>query len=289
MKRLPIILTLIIGLTVNCYSQWKNSDYILLVRYSEHTICKVLDINGQKVDYDRHHCDDHLADIDNFSEYFPSKRIFYYDGEVSLSNEDKVILWDYVPVISNLPLEHSEIKIDAILNGSILQFNINNKEIELSPKGLYRDTLNYTERKNNKRIEYTTAFRVENLGLIKRTNIIDNKDWELKRIELGLTPITVVISPDTEYKGEQKVLADYLITNIDFSLLDGLGVENKTLAFEFYTDENGEVAEVIFLRIINPTFDKHVFDLINNMPKLEYGMNENGDIPAKIRVIINTE
>src|SRR5690606_15524693 len=143
------------------------------------------DINGQKVDYDRHHCDNHLADIDNFSEYFPSKRIFYFDGVVSFSNEDNVILWDYIPIMSKLPLKHSEIKIEAILNGSILQFSLNNKEIELSPKEVHRDTLNYTKRDNNRQVEYATIFRVENLGLIKKTNIIDNKDWELKRIELG--------------------------------------------------------------------------------------------------------
>ena len=289
MKQLTEILIFALGVTLASCSQPKNSDYILLVRYSEHTICRALDNAGQIVDYDSHDCDDYWTDIDNFSEFFHSKRILYFDGEVSFSDEDKLILWDYVPFVTKLPLEHSQIKIDTILNNSTLKFIFNNRVIELSENSIYRDTLEYAKTIDDQKIENTTVIRVENLGLIKKTNIIDNKNWETQKINLRLTPTTVIISPKSEYNGEQTDFANYLINHIDFSILDRTKSENNTLVLDIYPNEKGEVAEILFLRVVSPAFDKHVFELIKNMTRVDYLMNVNDDIPAKIRVLIYAE
>ena len=278
-------------LSINCFSQQPNNvDWILLIDYNEYTFCEVLEIDGQKVDPKKHFCDKISATVDDFSEFFPIKRVFYYDGEVEITDNDIILFWDYdlKKQIDSLSFTYSRIKIENIKNDSILKILLNNKQMYLSPNEVKKDTIVLTKKEKNKLVKYTIFITVENLGLIKNENVIDNKDWKIKSFELRLdAPITADVMP--EFKGGMLEFQKYLTDKIGNATLSNSEITDTKLFVQFIIDEKGDVTMVRILRGINQEINKQVKVAIENMPKWKPGMTDDEVVPVRMVIPINIE
>ena len=116
-------------LTIQSFGQQFDNDLILLIDYNEFTSCEVIEIDGKKVDPNKHFCGDIPYISDDFSEFFPINRVFYYDGDVELSKNDFILFWDYdvKKQIDSLPFSYSKVKINEISNDTILKIQFNAK------------------------------------------------------------------------------------------------------------------------------------------------------------------
>jgi len=290
MKRLTTILIFLSILTIQSFSQQSHNDMILLINYNEYTSCKVVEIDGQKVASNKHFCGGIPAIVDDFSEFFPIKRVFYYDGNVDLSKNDIILFWDYdvKKQIDSLPFSYSKVKINEITNDTILKIQFNDKSIELAPNENRIDTIILTKKEKNKLVRYTAIISIENLGLIEKKNVIGNKDWKTRSLELGLDgPTFVEVMP--EFEGGQNEFIKYLTSHIEYPVLDSSENINTKLVIEFVIDGKGEITMTRILRSINPTFDNHIVEVLKNMPKWKPGMNNGKAIPVKMVIPINIE
>jgi len=277
-------------LTIQGFSQQSDIDMILLIDYNEYTSCKVVEIDGQKVDPNKHFCGDIPHISDDFSEFFPIKRVFYYDGDVDLKKNDLILLWDYdVKIqIDSLPFTYSKVKIKSILNDTILKIQFNDKPIDLTPNEIKTETITVTKKEKNKLVKYTTTISIENLGLVEKKYVIGNKDWKVRSYELGLdAPTFVEVKP--EFEGGQSEFLKYLTEHIEYPSLDSSENINTKLVIEFIVNEEGEITMTRILRSINPSFDNHVIEVLKNMPKWKPGMNNGKFVPVKMVIPINIE
>lgn len=285
-----ILLTL---LAINCKGQsqiYSDKNFILLVDYNEYTSCKVLEVDGKKVDHKKQFCSAFSGIVDDFSEYFPIKKVFYYDGELELKGNEMILFWDYdfKKAIDSLPFSYSKVIIKTLLNDSTITINLKGKELILRPNEIYNDTNQIITKEENKLLEYTTYFSIENIGLIRKENVIDNKKWEYKRKELKLdAPTTAEIMP--EFEGGMNEFQKYLIENIKYPVIGDVETINTKLFIEFIIDEKGNVSMSRVIRSINPTIDNNVLEIISKMPKWKPGMNNGVAVPVKMIIPINIE
>lgn len=290
MKRLTTILILLSISTIQGFSQHSHNDMILLINYNEYSSCKVVEIDGQKVDPNKHFCGEIPAIVDDFSKFFTIKRVFYYDGNIDLSKNDFILFWDYdvKKQIDSLPFSYSKVKINEIINDTILKIKFNDKSIELAPNENKIDTIFLTKKEKNKLVRYTSIISIENLGLIEKKNVIGNKDWKTRSLELGLdAPTFVEVMP--EFEGGQGEFLKYLTEHIEYPTLDSSKSINTKLVIEFVIDKKGEITMTRILRSINPTFDNHVVEVLKNMPKWNPGMNEGKTVAVKMILPLNIE
>ena len=290
MKRLTTILIFLSILTIQGFSQQSEIDMILLVDYNENVSCEVVEVDGQKVDPNKHFCGEIPYISDDFSEFFPIKRVFYYDGDVDLTKNDFILLWDYdVKIqIDSLPFTYSKVKIKSILNDTILKIQFNDKPIDLTPNEIKTETITVTKKEKNKLVKYTTTISIENLGLVEKKYVIGNKDWKVRSYELGLdAPTFVEVMP--EFEGGQSEFLKYLTEHIEYPSLDSSENINTKLVIEFIVNEEGEITMTRILRSINPSFDNHVIEVLKNMPKWKPGMNNGKFVPVKMVIPINIE
>jgi len=98
------------------------------------------------------------------------------------------MLWNHniKRLISNLPYTYFRIRINLIINDSVLQLNFDNRTILLSPNNILHDTVVIEEMQGNKLVSITTVLSIENLGIMSKENTIDNSGWETKSLKLGL-------------------------------------------------------------------------------------------------------
>lgn len=290
MKRLIIILILLDAFAIISFSQQCSDDLILLLKYNEYTSCEVLKIDEQKTDEKNHFCDEVNSDEDDFSEYFPKKKVFYYDGRLELTMKDLILFWNYnnKQQIDKLPFTSSNIKIISVFNDTILKIQLNDTTIDLLPNQNITDTIIQVKKENNKLVKYSTSILVVNLGLIEKKNTIDNKEWKTKSYELGLdAQIFAEVMP--VFRSGQNDFLKYLMENVKYSDLDRLEITNTKLVIQFIIDENGEITMTRILRSINPIFDGRVIEVMNNMPKWKPAMHNGKAIPLKMTYPINFE
>src|SRR5690606_3930671 len=127
----------------------------------------------------------------------------------------------------------------------------------LSPNKIIVDTIILTKKEKNKLVKYSTIISLENLGLIEKKNVIDNKDWKTRSLELGLNaPTLVEVVP--EFEGGESEFIKYMTEHIEYPALDSSKSINTKLVIEFIIDEKGEITMTRILRSINPAFDNHV-------------------------------
>lgn len=271
-----------------CQSLIQN-DKILLINYFEHTDCEVIEVD-EKNDSNYNPCDYDYIDIDDFSQYFPIKKVFYYDGFVKLTENDKILIWDYdnKKEVENFPFAYSKIKINALENDTTVKLILNNIEKVLSPNNILRDTIILIKKEDGKTVKYTTFVSVNNLGLIKKENIIDNINWKTKSFDLRLdAPNIAEIMP--EFEGGQDAFRKYLIENIKLQTLEKSENINFTLYVEFIIDEYGKITTSTILRGVSPAIDNLITEVLQNMPKWKPGMNFGKAVAVKMILPIQIE
>jgi TonB family protein len=290
MKRLTTVLIFLCILTIQSFSQEPDIAKILLIDYNEYTTCEVVEIDGQKVNPNKYSCEEISVDVDDFSEFFPLKKVFYYDGEAELTKNDIILFWDYdlKKEIDSLPFSYSKIIINEISNDTILKIQFDTKPIDLAPDEFVSDTIILTKKEKNKLLKYTTIISIRNLGLIENKNVIDNKDWKTKSLELSLdAPTFVEVMP--EFEGGKSEFLKYLTEHIKYPPIDSSKNINTKLVIEFIIDETGKITMTRILRSIDTNFDKHVVEVLENMPKWKPGINEGKPVAVKMILPINIE
>lgn len=277
-------------LTWKVFSQGTPNDMILLIRYAEETECKILKTDNY-VDADKYHCDEIYEEIDDFSEFFPKEKVFYYDGEIELIPNDKILFWEYGynKIISELPFKYSDLKIDSLLTSGTIIIQIEKKQFELAVHCSFTDTIKKTEVRNQQTVLYKKIISLENLGLIEKKNIIDNKTWETQKYKLGLDALLLVeVMP--VFQGGSGNLLEYLTERIEYpTVLENSEMMNTKIYIEFIINEIGDIEKIKVLRSINPSFDKHVCDILQNMPKWTPGMQDGKPVPVKMILPINID
>lgn len=290
MKRITTLLLLIIVMLNLSKGQKPNSDNILLIQHDEYSKCEIIKIDSKKVVPYRTICDEIMINVDDFSEYFPIKKVFYYDGLVHLTSNDKILLWEYANIksIDTLPYLSSKIKINEILNDSIIKIQFNNKSIELAPNDFIVDSIIFIKKEKNKRVRHTTIISIKNFGLIEKKNVIDNKDWKIRSKAIGLDAPTVVdIMP--EFEGGWNEFLNYLNNHIEYPILNKSERTNTSFFVEFIIDENGEITMTRVIRSINQTFDMNVIEVLEKMPKWKPGMHNGKPVAVKIELPIDID
>lgn len=283
MKRLNPIYLFLCLLPFEGFTQQSKSDMILLVEYNENTECEVIEIDGQQVASSNHFCGGIPAIVDNFSNFYPTKKVFYFDGELELSSNSRILFWDYdyKKEIENLPFSYSKVKINALSNDTVLKIQLHNQNFELLPNQIKFDTIVITKKEKNKLAQYTTSISIKNHGLIEKKNVIDNKQWATQSVELAIdAPTSAEVMP--EFEGGQEQLFEYLFSNIKYPKTNKSEIINFKLILEFIVDKEGNVTTVNVLRSINPTFDNQVIEVLENMPKWKPGLQDGKPVAVKM-------
>lgn len=287
---------IIIALLFNAESRGQNEstfppiDKLLLLNYFTHTTCKVIEANGKPVNDSMLYCGEILSDIDDFSDFFPVKRVFHFDGDWSISEIDKILLWEYgrSTLVAKSPFQQEGLQIRTFVNDSVIQVGINMKEKTLAPQEFLCDTLKFIKKDDNQTIEYTTITRIENLGLIEKEKVIDNSTWDKKKFEFNLdAPSYAEVMP--EFPGGEADLMAYLLEKIRIPDSSIENISNTTAFVQFVVDETGKITMAKIIRGISPTINQQIIDIFYQMPLWKPGTNGRMAVPVKQTLPIHIE
>ncbi len=270
---------------VTAYAQPDRSKLVLLF-FDSSPSCEVLEVAGKKVASADYPCDCVSPDIDDFTEYNSSEKIsnrkLYCDGMLDFSPDDKILFLECGEnkVVGKLPFEHRHLKINAFLNDSTLSILFNGRDITLAPEDIVQDTIIENKKHNGKLIRYTTPISIRNAGLILKENITtDFSALMLDDYKKRGYYIVVEIMP--EFEGGNRNLAKYLVKNIKFP--NGTSnVTGTSVYIRFIVDEEGNATQAEMIRSSGcALFDKHLIEVIENMPKWKPGLQGGKPVPVQ--------
>lgn len=183
---IAILLSLVLFYaTPEIHNENKIYDKCLLIKYYEGTSNEVIKYYGLFKNKDKFffHLDYYG---DDFSEFYPSDRTFFIDGDwnnngsYKTADSTKILFWDYSVKneISTLPYKYSSITIDSLINNSTILISLNNTKHILASGQIFTDSITVLKNENRRLIKHKTVYHIENLGLIYKKNILDQKAIE---------------------------------------------------------------------------------------------------------------
>ncbi|NOZ46448.1 MAG: hypothetical protein GXO79_06660 [Chlorobi bacterium] len=285
---LKIILTLITFFFFNkIFAQ--DTNYVLLLKYNEEIInCNLIEIDGKPIKPIKY-SNEVYSEVDDFSEFFSIKKVFYYDGNIKLTENTKILFWEYDNkiTIDSLPFRNNKFVINSILNDTSVKIILNQKEIVLNHKETLKDTILYTKKIGNKLFEYKVLVEFTNLGFIKKENILDNNNWKEKSFELGVNAPEIA-EKMPEFKGGNQEFLNYLVKNINLNTKPEYSINGKGIV-EIIIDEKGKVSSAKMIRSINKEIDIQIIETIKNMPAWKPAMNKGKTVSIKLIIPINID
>jgi hypothetical protein len=283
MKRVYIFILLIFGINLISFCQTNliNGARILLIKYSESKQCK--DVDNLKDDAEfvkwEDFCDDFIGIIDDFSEFFYNTKIFFAQTNLTGNENSKLIFWDYdyIKEIDSLPFIYSKIKINSLVNDSIVKIEYDNKKQILNSKMSISDSIIEVKHHDNKTTYTKTKFYIENIGLLEKESIIDLNKVEFKNTGELLRNLASneIIS---RYEGGIDSLSTFLSRNIiNSEKARGLIVIRMNIDFL------GKIKEIEIIRGINKKFDDELIRVMKTTKWLpsKYEKDLLFDLPFK--------
>lgn len=294
MRTITIISFLaIVVFSMSCRQDFKKqntkpTDKCILIEYSESTNCDVLEFYYEVTNRTDSFCGEVPMIIDDFSAYFPSKKVFHVDGYLKPNNLTVMLFWDYnfIKELSSFPFNYSLITIDSLQNDSILCFQLNDEKHYLMTNSTFVDTIVSIRKEPNKKVKYTTVVRIKNLGFILKKNIYDNNNWKEKSKDCDYKP-SYVVDVMPEFKGGENALIKYLRKTIIYpEKAKSNGISGKVFV-QFFVESSGIINNVNILRGIDPLLDSIALNAIKNMPKWTPGKNNGKDTTVSMVIPIN--
>ena len=238
--------------------------------------------------------------VDDFSDFFPLKKIFYTESNFKPKGSTRILIWEYgsslvevdslpkeLDLLSCFPKYFAQITINSLQNDSILCFTSNKKNYKLGPNNTFIDTI-VSIKINNLTIEKSTRIIIiENYGLIVKKNIYNNANWKVNKKKYNLdsinTPYTFPEEMPVFYGGDS-ALHKYLTKNIKYP--HNLNIKGRVYV-EIIIDSKGKVTSSKIIHGINPTIDKEVLRVVRKMPSWIPAKNNGNKVFSKIVIPID--
>ena len=277
-------ITLLLGLASNLYCQHDLTakKKVLLIKYRESTQCKELSNPKEfdSVDW-KNFCDEFLGTVDDFSEFFYNTGKFFAQTNLTLTDNTKLIFWDYdyIRFFDSVPFGYSKIRITSIINDSTIEISYNNKQIILNSRNEISDSIIDFTRTGNRFTYNKTRFVIENIGLIKEENIID-----LNKVKFEDTGELLRNLSSNEFKSRYSGGIDSLSSFISNNFCDTIK-EKGQIVLRLNINSFGKVKEIQVIRGINSKFDEEMKRVLNLTKWLPSAYNK--DFMFTLPLILN--
>ena len=242
---------------------------ILLIHYSESVQCKTVDTINDPYDINDYSefCDPYVGIIDDFSEYFYNKKVFYADKKLNMNDSTFLLLWEYgcIRNVIKFPFQYSKISIDTILSDSSLKIKFKNINKIISPKNIYKDSIIETKLIDSKMTLLKTIFTIENIGLVNKTSIID---WSNVEYEKSGALIEKLRTEDImlRFPGGYDSLQSYLNNKVNYPEEAVTKKIKGTVLVQVTIDPNGIIKDTKLIKGVDPKLDEEAIRLLKNMP-----------------------
>ena len=207
-----------------------------------------------------------IAEIDDFSEYYPLVHAYYFEGELNFNQKEKILFEVYGDnqIVRNFPFTYSNIRIDSISNDTIVHLTVEGKNYPICPNETYEDPLQ--------------VLHFEAILAIDR--IFDDNNKSQKEIEYRIdAPKEVDTMPRIKCKNGD--LNAYL-SKYDLKLCNEMSSKNAYV--QIVLNENGNITYVrLYRRVESDDVTRRIIKAFNDMPK--WIPAKNGDKPVPIKMI----
>ena len=178
MLKIFLILITSVLFTTNYSSGIKrnNTQFCLLIKCDIENKTDIIKFQGLQKNKFKYFFTPEVG-VDDFSVYDPEKKIFNVDGDLKLKDSARIMFWNYDNKIgiSTLPFNYALISIDSLVNDSTILVSFNKSRHIINSGEIFKDSIISIKKEHRRLIKHTTIYRIENIGLINKENIIDNK------------------------------------------------------------------------------------------------------------------
>ncbi|MFB6344077.1 energy transducer TonB [Saccharicrinis sp. FJH62] len=251
----------------------KQTIYILLTLISFGASCQNVDFNRDKsilyLNYEQKNAEV-IAEIDDFSEYYPLVQAYYFEGKLNLNQKERILLEIYGDnqIIRDFPFTYSNIRIDSISNDTIVHFTVKGQSYTVCPNQTYEDSIQI--------LKYQ--------AILLKDYIFDDNNKTEKEIQFRLDAPTVADTmPRFRHDGTD---LDVYLGNYGLKLCNEISSENAYI--QIVLDENGCITNIrLNRRVESDDVTKRIIQAFNEMPKWIPAKNGNKPVPIKMTFELN--
>lgn len=251
----------------------KQTIYILLTLLSFGASCQNVDFDREKsilyLQYAQKNVEV-IAEIDDFSEYYPLVQAYYFEGELNFNQKGRILFEVYGDnqIVRGFPFTYSNIRIDSISNDTVIHITVRDKSFTVCPKEIYEDSIQI--------LKYQ--------AILLKDHVFDDKNKREKEIEFSLDAPTVA---DTmpRFKHNGKDLDTYL-SKYGLKLCNKMSSDNAFI--QIILDENGRITFVrLYRRVESDDITRRIIKAFNEMPTWIPAKNGDETVPIKLVFEIN--
>jgi hypothetical protein len=264
----------------------KANKNILLIHFTTSRSCKVVKFLKQPVSKDDSLCDDVPSPYDNFTTFYPLKRVFYIDNILKVDSTSQLLFWhnNFVKQIDFLPWQYLQFNFKKIDSDSIINITINNRNYSLRPnQHISRIFISY-KKEINRTIKYSDTITITNVGLINRRNVYDWSNWKENKVKYDLdAQLEPYATPDI-YPQVQINFLEYIYTQLRSKPnLENIKVSGK-IVIKAVVNTKGHIVNARIIRGIHPLIDNASIDAVTSMPVWIPAQNNGKIVEAEVNL-----
>lgn len=264
----------------------KANINILLIHFTTSRSCKVVKFLKQPVSKDDSLCDYVPSPYDNFTTFYPLKRVFYIDNILKVDSTSQLLFWhnNFVKQIDFLPWQYLQFNFKKIDSDSIINTTINNRNYSLRPnQHISRIFISY-KKEINRTIKYSDTITITNVGLINRRNVYDWSNWKENKVKYDLdAQLEPYATPDI-YPQVQIDFLDYIYTQLRANRnLENIKTSGK-IVIKAVVNSKGHIVNARIIRGIHPLIDKASIDAVTSMPAWIPAQNNGKIVDAEVNL-----
>jgi hypothetical protein len=251
----------------------KQTIYILLAILSFEVFCQNVDFDRDRnilfLQYAKKN-PEIIAEIDNFSEYYPKVQAYYFQGELNINHKDRILLEIYGDnqIIRDFPFTYSNIQIDSISQDTVVHFSVQGNSLTLYPNETYEDSIQV--------LKYPS--------ILLKDRVFDDRNKSEKLIEFRLdAPTYAETMPRFNHDGKD---LDSYLSSYGLQLYNEISSDNAFI--QIVIDENGYITFVrLYRRVKSDDVTRRIIDAFDNMPKWTPAKNGDENVPIKLMFELN--
>jgi hypothetical protein len=281
-------LLFLVASSVNIKAEQTNkvNNNILLLHFTSTRGCKVVKFIKQPVSKADSLCYDMPSKYDNFTTFYPLKRVFYIDNILKIDSTSQLLFWhDYfVKQIYFLPWKYLQFNFKKLRSDSIITITIRNKNYLLRPNQSMSHTFISYKKERNRIIKYSDTITLTNVGLINRENVYNRSNWEENKVKYDLDAQLEPYSTPDIYPQVQINFLDYIYTQLRANQsLENIKISGK-IVIKAVVNIKGQITHARIVRGINPLIDKASLEAVTNMPAWIPAKNNGKVVEAEVNL-----
>ena len=263
-----------------------TNNNILLIHFSTSRSCKIVKFLKQPVSKGDSLCDDVPSPYDNFTTFYPLKRVFYIDNILKVDSTSQLLFWhdNFVKQIYFLPWQYLQFNFEKIDSDSIINITIKNRNYSLRPnQHISRIFISY-KKEINRTIKYSDTITITNVGLINRRNVYDWSNRKENKVKYDLdAQLEPYATPDI-YPQVQIDFLDYIYTQLRANLnLENIKTSGK-IVIKAVVNSKGQITHARIVHGIHPLIDKASIEAVTNMPAWIPAKNNGRIVDAEVNL-----